>query len=46
MTGEIMFVAEAVIEVPEHVDIDELEDHLEEIGRELTIDIELVPEHD
>ena len=46
MTGEIMFVAEAIIEVPTKVDIEELDDQLDEIGRELTVDIDLVRDAD
>jgi len=42
MTGELLFNAEASIEVPESVDLYHLEEQLESIGNELTVDIDLI----
>jgi glycine cleavage system regulatory protein len=44
MTGELLFNAEARIEVPESVDLYRLEEQLESIGNELAVDIDLVIE--
>lgn len=41
MSGEALFNAEAVIQIPDSVDIDELEEQLEDIANELTVDITL-----
>ena len=42
MTGELLFNAEASIEVPESVDLYHLEEQLETIGNELAVDIDLI----
>jgi glycine cleavage system regulatory protein len=42
MTGELLFDAEASIEVPESVDLYHLEEQLETIGNELAVDIDLI----
>lgn len=42
MTGELMFNAEASIEIPEKFDIKELQDQLEIITNDLAVDIELM----
>jgi|TARA_Y100000310_G_C20680465_1_gene815610 glycine cleavage system regulatory protein len=44
MTGELLFNAEASIEVPQSVDVDHLVEQLEIIGRELAVDIDLIQE--
>jgi glycine cleavage system regulatory protein len=41
MTGEALFNANAEIEIPDEVDIDDLNDQLEAIANELTVDISL-----
>lgn len=42
MTGELLFNADASIEVPENVDIKELHDKLEVITNDLAVDMELI----
>jgi glycine cleavage system regulatory protein len=42
MTGELLFNAQACIEVPESVDLYDLEERLEIIGNELAVDIDLI----
>jgi glycine cleavage system regulatory protein len=42
MTGELMFNADASIEVPEDVDIKDLHDQLETITNDLAVDMELI----
>jgi glycine cleavage system regulatory protein len=44
MTGELMFSAEVVIEVPAGTDLDALDEQLELVCRELTVEIDLLPE--
>lgn len=45
MTGEALFNANANIECPDQVDLEELQDQLEAIANELTIDISLDDAH-
>lgn len=42
MTGELLFNAEASIEVPQSVDLYHLEEQLEIIGNQLAVDIDLI----
>ena len=46
MTGELLFNAEASIEVPQSVDLDLLEEQLARIGNELAVDIDLILNHE
>jgi glycine cleavage system regulatory protein len=46
MTGELMFNAQAIIEVPSGADIDALEASLDIISGELTVEIDLEPNQD
>lgn len=41
MTGEILFEAEAVLDLPDHVSVDDLREALEALANELMVDIEL-----
>ena len=42
MTGELMFNAEASIEIPENVDVKDLHDQLEIITNDLAVEMELI----
>lgn len=42
MTGELLFTAEASIEIPESVDLYRLEEQLDSIGAQLAVDIDLL----
>lgn len=41
MSAELIFTARIEAEIPEHIDLDDLEDSLEEIANHMTLEIEL-----
>ena len=44
MTGDLMFSAEVTLELPAGTDLDTLDEQLELVCRELTVEIDLLPE--
>ena len=45
MSAELIFTARIDAEIPDHVDLDDLEDSLEEIANVMTLEIELERGH-
>ena len=45
MSAEMMFTARIEAEIPEHIDLDDLEDSLEDIANQMTLEIELERGH-
>ncbi len=45
MSAELLFSARIDAEIPEHIDLDDLEDSLEEIANHMTLEIELERAH-
>jgi glycine cleavage system regulatory protein len=45
MSAELIFSARIDAEIPEHIDLDDLEDSLEEIANTMTLEIDLEQEH-
>ena len=45
MSAELIFTARIDAEIPEHIDLDDLEDSLEEIANVMTLEIDLERSH-